>query len=57
MFITVVVHIPVGAIGFMQRVKARDNVAVTVLVVSLVVASVVVRHLVLELVFRMSLEN
>lgn len=54
-FVAVVVHIPVGAVGLVQRVEARHVVTVAMFVLSLMVAGMVVWYFVLELVFWMSL--
>ncbi|KAI8429083.1 hypothetical protein MSG28_007643 [Choristoneura fumiferana] len=48
--VAVVVHVPDGAVGLVQRVEALDDVAVALLVLRLVVTGVVVFYFILELI-------
>lgn len=57
MVVAVIVHIPDGAVGLVQRVESLHDIAVPRLVLRLVVTSVRVRHLVLELVLRVRLRQ
>jgi hypothetical protein len=54
-FVPVVVDVPDGAVGLVQGVVPLHNITVAVLVLALDVTAVVVLHLVLELIFGMSL--